>query len=180
MGKRSNYRRKRFLKAISNYNYGKFSCVYKLHLTTQYFRFTAGAVVAIPFTTILNQSPDFNIYKGLYQSFKICSLLIELVPNMCAPENIPDMQNGSLALSVMTATDGQGFANVVESDSSMIINFNEQRKYVKFPAGLTSWFPLVATAGDPVIVVAHDGLPAAGEFFWSVKFTFYCMFKNKN
>lgn len=127
---------------------------------------------------LIDTSPDYNMYRQLYLSFKLTGIAVSVVP-MLHTANL----NGasSIVLGLLTDNDGDGFANIVESDKSIMLDFqNHFRRYWNMNGGSTGWVNIEAGEDFPgKFGVQVNDAPQAGEAYWTVKFTFYLLMKNK-
>lgn len=169
--------KKVFNKIASNYTKAKFDVSKRILVTTQYIRFESGAST-IAISDILDASPDYNMYRQLYLSMKITGVAATVVP-MVRTNNYTGA--GSYVMGLLTDNDGDGFGNIVESDKSIMLDFQHvARRYWTFNGGSTGWLDIEKGEDFPgKFGVATTDLPTAGETYWSVKFTFYMLMKNK-
>lgn len=184
MAKRRYYRRNRrvsrraFNKIAANYTKAKLDVAKRIILNNQQIRWDNPNATTVSFSDLIDLSPDYNMYRQLYLSFKLTGVSVSVVP-MLHTANFAGAS--SVVLGMLTDNDGDGFANVVESDKSILLDFqNPFRRYWSFTGGSTGWVNIEAGEDFPgKFGVQVNDLPTAGEAYWTVKFTFYLLMKNK-
>lgn len=173
------YKRKTFNNAIRNYNRARFDKAYTIFMTSQGIKFDTGETT-IDISKVLENSPDFQMYRQLYQSFKISGIALLIVFGLHS-STIGGIV--SPTVSLLTASDGVNFGNTVEADRSIMLGFDgwSHRSYYNMHGGLTGWISLDDLADvKPKIGVAVSNNPTQGEAYWTMKVSIWCMFKNKN
>lgn len=183
MAKRRYYRRFRrvskraFNKIASNYTKAKLDVSKRIFLGINGVHWENNATT-ITLGDLIDVSPDYNMYRQLYLSFKLTGIAASVVP-MLHTVNL----NGasSIVLGLLTDNDGDGFANIVESDKSIMLDYqNVHRRYWNMNGGSTGWVNIEAGEDFPgKFGVQVNDPPTAGEAVWTVKFTFYLLMKNK-
>ena len=180
-GKNYVSKKKTFNYVSRNYNRARFDKVYSLLMTSQGMKFDNGED-SVGLFKVLEQSPDFQMYRQLYQSFKVTGVAICVVFGLRGSEAIAGPV--APAISFLTPSDGTNFGNVVEADRSIILGFDAftHRAYWNLHAGLTGWMSLdnIATDLKQKIAASINANPSSGTAFWSVKVSVWCIFKNKN
>lgn len=173
------YGKKNFNKIAKNYTKVRIDRSYRLLLTTQRINFADVNANHIALQDAISTMPDYQMYRQLYHSMKLTGVAILAVP-MIHSQNYAGMNTISLAL--MTNNDGINIGNVVESDRSLILNFQQsQRAYWSMHSGATGWIAVDDVNRLPgKIAAAVDDLPTAGEAYWVVKLSFWITFKNKD
>lgn len=183
MAKRRYYRNRRvsrraFNKIASNYTKCKLDVSRRILLNSQAVRWDDPNNSVVAISELIDASPDYNMYRQLYLSFKITGCLVQVVP-MLHTNNFAGIP--SIVVGLLTDNDGDGFGNVVESDKSIMLDFqNNFRRYWSFLGGSTGWLDIEKAEEFPgKFGLAVSELPTAGEAYWTVKFTFYMLLKNK-
>ena len=172
------YRKKNFNKIASNYSKAKLDVSKRIMATTQGMRWDNPNATTVAISDLIDASPDYNMYRQLYMSFKLTGIAVNVTP-MLRSNNFSTV--GAICLGLLTDNDGDTFANVVESDKSIMLSFqNDKRRYWSFNGGSTGWVNIEAGETFPgKFGVATGDLPTAGDAYWAVKFTFYVTMKNK-
>lgn len=167
-----------FNKIASNYTKCKLDVSRRILLSSQYIRWDDPNNSLVALSELIAASPDYNMYRQLYLSFKITGVAVQVVP-MLHTNNF--VGTPSVVMGLLTDNDGNGFGNIVESDKSIILDFqNKFRRYWSFLGGSTGWLDIEKSELFPgKFGVAANDLPSAGEAYWTVKFTFYMLMKNK-
>ena len=169
--------RRTFNKIASNYTKAKLDVSRRILLSANGVQWDNNART-ITLGDLIDASPDYNMYRQLYLSFKLTGIVAAVVP-MLHTSNL----NGasSIVLGLLTDNDGDGFANVVESDKSIMLDYqNPYRRYWNMNGGSTGWVNIEAGEDFPgKFGVQVNDPPTAGEAVWTVKFTFYILMKNK-
>ena len=172
------YKRSNFKKITSNYVSAKFDVSKRLLLSAEFFRFDDTGT-AQNFTDLLTSAPDFQMYRQLYLSYKLQGFKLEVTPMLTSSDFVT---NGSYTIGLLSDNDGVTFANITEADKSIQLNFNQiQKRYWSFKSGATGWIGVEESNLLPgKIGVGATNNATSGQAYWSVKFTFYILFKNKN
>ena len=77
------------------------------------------------------------MYRQLYLSMKVTGVVASVVP-MLKTSNYAGA--GSYVMGLLTDNDGDGFANIVESDRSIMLDYQHVfRRYWTFHGGSTGW-----------------------------------------
>lgn len=173
------YRKSQFNKVASNYTKVRFDKSYRILLSHLAINFAETNQPIISLTNMIQGSPDFQMYRQLYQSMKITGFALYVTP-MLRSNNYAGMS--TVALALQTDNDGNNVGNVVESDKSIILNFQTpSRAYWSMHSGSTGWIALDDLQRIPgKISVAVDDLPTGGEAYWVVKVSFWVLLKNKD
>lgn len=167
-----------FNKIASNYSKAKLDVLKRILLSSEYIRWDNPNSTTVTLHDLINSSPDFQMYRQLYMSMKLTGVVAMVVPMI---KTSAYAGIGSYALGLLTDNDGDNFANVVESDKSIILDFQHVgRRYWSFYGGSTGWLDIEKGELFPgKFGINATDLPTAGEAYWTVKFTFYLLMKNK-
>lgn len=170
--------KKVFNKIASNYTKVKFDVSKRILVSTQNIRWDNPNATTVSISTLIDLSPDYQMYRQLYLSMKVTGVAVVVVP-MLRSNNYTGA--GSYVMGLLTDNDGDNFGNIVESDKSIILDFQHvARRYWSFIGGSTGWINIEAGEDFPgKFGLAATDLPTAGETYWTVKFTFYMLMKNK-
>ena len=175
------YKRKKFNNIAKNYAKARFDWATRIQLTSQYIRFSENTAAAITVYYILNNCPDYNSYKQLYQSFKITGLAVDISSQYNSDDLV---YTGIYAFGLLTDADGGNLTSVVESDRSLILSPTgyAARRYWSMRGGSTGWLNTQCQQHElpGKFALAAQDFPNMGECYWTIKFSIYCLFKNKN
>ena len=181
--KRSYYywRRKRFKQIASNYAMAKLDIMRHVIISSTGAKFDAPNASTMQLRYILNNSSDYQKYRQLYQSLKVCGLAMYIVYGG-GTLNWGD-DPGSTCISLLSDADGTSFDDIAEADGALILATATQnsKKYWSFKGASTGWIAIEQIDLLPgKIGVACSRNPIGGTAFFTIKFTVYCTFKIKN
>lgn len=170
--------KKVFNKIASNYTKVKLDVSRRILVTAQNIRWDVPNAAIVPISDLIDASPDYNMYRQLYLSMKITGVAVVVVPMLRSGDYTGA---GSFVMGLLTDNDGENFGNIVESDKSIMLDFQHvARRYWTFNGGSTGWVDIEKGEDFPgKFGLATNDLPTAGEAYWTVKFTFYMLMKNK-
>lgn len=167
-----------FNKIASNYTKVKLDVSRRILVTAQNIRWDVPNAAVVTLSELIDASPDYNMYRQLYLTMKITGVAVSVVPMIRSGDYAGA---GSYVMGLLTDNDGGNFGNVVESDKSIMLDFQHiMRRYWSFYGGSTGWVDIEKGEDFPgKFGLAVNDLPTAGEAYWTVKFTFYILMKNK-
>jgi hypothetical protein len=179
MAKKGNKRRywrrkKNFI--MKNYFKMKFDMIERLGMDENDFKFMTWNSNYHDIVTILKGCTDWVAAAGLFHSFKLTGMVITATPGVYGDDFYC---RGSPCIGLMTSTENANFQTLAESNNSIVLSYNEtKRKYISFHGGETGW--IGTDTNDLNGRIYADTLATAqnGQFIWTIKFTFYCIFKN--
>ena len=162
----------RFYKAISNYHHVKLSTSDIVEYSGSTIKFVANNGNFVPIETLLQGCPDFKTYRDLFVSFKVRSISVHAVP-LC---NVSDFVGGSAFLALLSDNENPNLTTCVDSDHSLVLNPNQFCSlYIKMG---TPWASSNdSSLGFGRIGVASNGATTQGAMRWTIKFTFYVLYK---
>ena len=184
MVKRKNYyiSRKRnnkfkFYRAIYNYHATKISVSTLLEYTGSTIKFKISTQSYLNIPDSISAAPDWKLYANIFNSFKLRGIKITVSPHQAQGGFI----GGTTQLGVLTSPDLQGFADVVESNRSIICSMTDVKTlYVNFGNGSTGWLGTQRVSDLPgKIVAAISEDSSSGVMHWDVNIDFYVIYKNE-
>ena len=123
MGKRKNYyisrrrnNRFKFYKAIYNYHATKISVSSVLEYTGNTIKFMISNQSYMNIPDSLAAAPDWKAYATIFNSFKLRGIKITVSPH----QSVGGFLGGTVQIGVLTSDDTNTFADVVESNKSII------------------------------------------------------------
>jgi len=184
MVKRKNYyisRRKnrkfQFYRAIYNFHATKISVSTILEYTGNRIKFKISDQSYMNIPDSLAAAPDWKVYATIFNSFKLRALKITISPH--APTG--GFIGGTVQIGVLTNDDQNTFADVVESNRSIIASQTDQRSlYVNFGNGSTGWIGIQRYGDLPGKIVAGASEQSeSGVIRWDVNVDYYLIYKNE-
>ena len=184
MAKRKNYyisRRKnnkfRFYRAIYNFHATKISVSSLLEYTGNTIKFKISGQSYMNIPDSLAAAPDWKAYSTIFNSFKLRGLKITVSPH--APQG--GFLGGTVQIGVLTSDDQNSFADVVESNRSMIASQTDSKTlYVNFGNGSTGWLGIQRIGDLPgKIVAGASEQSSSGVMQWDINVDYYIIYKNE-
>ena len=163
------WRRKRFKQIASNYAMAKLDIVRHVVISNNGVRFDAPNASTMQLRYILNNSQDYQKYRQLYQSLKVCGLALYTVYGG-GTINWGD-EPGTIAISLLSDADGTNFDDIAEADGCLILSTASQNsnKYFSFKGASTGWIAVEQIDLLPgKIGVGCSRVPQGGTAFWSI------------
>lgn len=184
MGKRKNYyisrrrnNRFKFYKAIYNYHATKISVSSVLEYTGNTIKFKISTQNYMNIPDSLAAAPDWKKYSTIFNSFKLRGIKITVSPH--AP--VGGFLGGTVQVGVLTNEDNHDFADVVESNKSIICSQTDTKTlYVNFGSGSTGWLGILRYTDLPgKIVAGASEQSSSGAMRWDVNVDYYIIYKNE-
>ena len=194
--KKKYYKKKKATKGqfnyiASNYFKAKLSISKRIIYDATQCRFIPGNLEVLQLYNLMAECPDLDALKKMFLSYKLTGIAIMAIPcpvsqtfNNYTAAVASETMNSTLpmpsdkilsavCLAIISQSDGTSYNDLVESDKSLLLNFNTiTRKYYKF--NLSEWLKFEsANALTGRVAVNTLALPTAGGLVWNVKFDFY-------
>ena len=173
--KRNN--RFKFYKAIYNYHATKISVSSVLEYSGNTIKFSISTQSYMNIPDSLAAAPDWKQYATIFNSFKLRGIKITVSPH--AP--VGGFIGGTVQIGVLTSDDQNGFADVVESNRSMICSQTDTKYlYVNFGNGSTGWLGIQRYGDLPgKIVAGASEQSSSGAIRFDVNVDYYIIYKNE-
>ena len=184
MGKRKNYyisrrrnNRFKFYKAIYNYHATKISVSSVLEYTGNTIKFMISNQSYMNIPDSLAAAPDWKAYATIFNSFKLRGIKITVSPH----QSVGGFLGGTVQIGVLTSDDTNTFADVVESNKSIIASQADTKTlYVNFGNGSTGWLGIQRYGDLPgKIVAGASEQSSSGAMRWDVNIDYYLIYKNE-
>lgn len=165
-----------FWKKVSNYHYTKISCSSQLTYSGGNITFSISTANHIDLLQALVSCPDWKKYAAIFNSCKIRAMKVIVNPHSA----VGGFLGGTSQIAFITGADTIDFGEIVESNRSLVLPFNEQKSlYVSFGSGNTGW----QTTGNPVfegkLAAGVSGASSSGAMNWDINIDFYILFKTE-
>ena len=166
-------------KIMKTYFKMRFDYVERLRLDQSAFKFVSWNTNNKSIQSILNGCADWPKAAALFHSFKLTGIAIEVMPGIIGAGF---RGVGSYVVGLLTSSDVTDFNNLVEAKTSIVLKYIEgSRKYISFNGGETGWISTSDLSQlDGKMFAETNSLAESGDFYWSIKFSFYVTFKNPN
>ena len=178
-GKRRFFRRKKisFYKAIYNYHATKISVSSILEYTGNTIKFSISGQSYMNIPDSLAAAPDWKQYATIFNSFKLRGVKINISPH----HPVGGFVGGTVQIGVLTNDDTNNFADVVESNKSIIASQTDTKTlYVSFKGGSTGWLGIQRYGDLPgKIVAGASEQSSSGVMRWDVNVDYYLIYKNE-
>lgn len=172
--RKNNYysRKAIFYKSIRTYHYAKLSLACTIEYAGSSMKFSHNNGNTLNLKDALQDCADYKLYANLFLTMQIRGVAMLLTP---MPE-IEDFQGSSCIMALLSDHDGNTYKDCVESDQSLIMPFhNTANKYFRTSY---AWTPTDDTS--PIggkFAINAEAAANTGAFRWSVRFTFYVLYK---
>ena len=169
--------RLRFYRAIYNFHATKISVSSILEYTGSTIKFKISDQSYMNIPDSLAAAPDWKQYATIFNSFKLRAIKITVSPH--AP--VGGFIGGTVQIGVLTNDDTNNFADVVESNRSMIASQTDVKTlYVNFGSGSTGWIGIQRYGDLPgKIVAGASEQSSSGVMRWDINVDYYLIYKNE-
>lgn len=169
------YRKRAFYKAVSSFHATKlsFSCMIDYYGSNLFFDFNNGKNFEL--SDGLARCTDFKNFRNIFLLMKVKGLAISVMPH----PPVKDFNGQTVMMGVMTDTDGLTPGDIIESNNGFPLPFtNIMSKYISFKGASTGWISSTNNNVVPgVCAIAAPGAATQGAMRWTVKFTYYVIYK---
>lgn len=161
-----------FYKSIKTYHYAKLSLGCTIEYTGASIKFTHNNGNTLALKDAIQDCADFKPYANLFLSMQLRGVAMLITPM----PGIAQFRGSSCILALLSDQDGNTYRDCIESDQSIIMPFqNTASKYFRTK---TAW----TATDDPTpfpgkFAINAEAQSDSGAFRWSIKFTFYILYK---
>ena len=164
-----------FYKAVKNYHYVKLSISDLVEYTGNKITFLSNNGNVASISDILNGCPDFKLYRDLYVSMQVRSISVQVTP--CC--NIDNFVGGAAYIALLANNETVTITSCEDSDHSLVMN----------PMQFCSMFWRTGypwSSSDDIsesfgkMGLAINTPTTQGAMRWTVKFTFYVLYKTNS
>lgn len=164
-----------FLKAIRTYHYVKLSVTDMIEYAGSTIKFASNNGSYASVSDILAGCPDFKIYRDLYVSLRVRSISVQVTP-LCNMENFI---GATAAIALLASNEPANISTCTDSDHSLVLNPNQFcSMYWKCAYPWANSNDASESFGQIGLAIA--GSTTQGAMRWTVKFTFYVMYKTNS
>lgn len=184
--------KRQFNYIASHYYKAKLSTTFRIKLDANECLFLPNNANTYKISELISACPDWGAMKKMFQSYKLTGIAVTISPIPTSSQSVnvqtttgtfPVMYHhivSAPAFGIITIYDDTSYADIIESDKSLILNFtNTVRKY--WPFKVTDWQSSINTNQEagPQFAVNVQGLNSNGENRWQVKCDFYITYRNR-
>lgn len=191
--KRRRYTSKAAFNYIASHYYkAKLSTTFRIRVNSESCMFLPNNDNKYPISELISTCPDWGAMKKMFQSYKLTGIAVTISPIPVAEQAVNvTTQTGTFpvmytnvvsapAFGIVTIYDGTDYADIIESDKSLILNYTTtERKY--WPFRVTDWQSSINTNQEqgPRFAVNVQGLNTNGVTMWQIKCDFYILYRNR-
>lgn len=184
--------KRQFNYIASHYYKAKLSTTIRIKLDTSACNFLPNNQATYRIADLISSCPDWGLLKKMFQSYKLTGIALTIVPIPVQDQSLNVTTNtgtfpiaanaivSAPAIGILTTYDENSYAEIIESDKSLILNFrNTIRKY--WPFKVTDWQSSINTNQElgPVLAVNVQGVNTGGTAMWQIKCDFYITYRNR-
>lgn len=184
--------KRQFNYIASHYYKAKLSTTFRIRSDTDTCQFLPFNDNKYAISQLISACPDWGSMKKMFQSYKLTGIAVTIAPIPIQDQAVNvTTQTGTFpvtynsivsapAFGIITTYDESAYADIIESDKSLILNFtNTVRKY--WPFKVTDWQSSMNTNQEqgPKFAVNVQGLNTNGTCMWQVKCDFYITYRNR-